>query len=83
MKRDSVIERQLTQQMLLDKAPFSTEKHTNFHILRRNHHNQKLRKGVGGLRGLARGIPSYARDSGHTFLENFLALFGGLFVANP
>ena len=43
---------------------------------------QKFRKGVGGQRGLARGNPSKARDSGlfsvPYFLENFSALSFGL-----
>ena len=61
--------------------------------------SQKFRKGVGGQRGLARGNPSYATDSGLLsvpfflcppprrrgthFWRTFWALFGGLFVANP
>ena len=59
---------------------------------------QKFRKGVGGQRGLARGNPSHARDSGlfsvpfflcplrrrrTHFWRTFLALFGVLFAANP
>ena len=59
---------------------------------------QKFRKGVGEQRGLARGNPSKARDSGLFSVPFFLyplrrmgthlwrtfwALFGGLFVANP
>ena len=60
--------------------------------------SQKFRKGVGRQRGLARGDPSCARDSGlfsvssflcplrrrgTHFWRTFLSLFGGLFVANP
>ena len=59
---------------------------------------QKFRQGVGGQRGLARGNPSKARDSGlfsvpfsyaplgewgHISGDLFGALFGALFVANP
>ena len=59
---------------------------------------QKFRKGVGGQRGLARGSPSKARDSGlfsvpfflcplrrrrTNFRRTFWTLFEGLFVANP
>ena len=60
--------------------------------------SQKFRKGVGRQRGLARGNPSKARDSGLFSVPSFLCplrrmgthfwrivwvLFGGLFVANP
>ena len=58
---------------------------------------QKFRKGVGGQRGLARGNPSKAGDSGlfsvpfflcplrrrDTFLKNCLALFGGFVCRQP
>ena len=66
-------------------------------FLLQNKH-QKFRKGVGRQRGLARGNPSYTRDSGlfsvpfflcpltrrgTNFWRTFWALLGGLFVANP
>ena len=59
---------------------------------------RSFENGVGGQRGLARGNPSCARDSGlfsapfflcplrrrgTRFWRTFLALFGGLLVANP
>ena len=48
---------------------------------------QKFRKGVGGQRGLARGNPSFARDSGVFSVPFFLCPFRRRgtrsFVANP